>query len=143
MANQQIQLNGFNMKIKDNGDGTYSSTNAKVVFETQLFSALAVTDNQPHDSSQADVSGISGRKYLHFVNTLNQAVTVSVIGCISDGTNSVTLGAKSFAASTSGIITAVDIPALLEPLQKIVVRVQCSTAPSSGNISVFLEGVSA
>ncbi len=143
MANQQIVLNGFNMRIRDNGDGTYSTTNAKLVGEVQFQNALSITDTAVHSSATIDVSGYSGRKYLHVVHNLNQAITVTVVAYISNGTNGIVVGSKTLAANTSGIITAADIPALAEPVQQFAIQVQCSVAPASGTITILLEGVSA
>lgn len=142
MANTQINLNGYQMKIKDNGDGTYSTTTCSTTQEIQLLSALAVTDTVGHYSSIFDISNLSGRKYIHVASTLNQAATVSVLVYNSAGSGNVTIGSKSIAANTNGIITASDIANLSEPYSKMAVCVTCAVAPASGNINIWLEGVS-
>lgn len=142
MANTQINLNGYQMKIKDNGDGTYSTTICSPVQEVTAFNALAIIDTVNHDVT-IDVSNLSGRKVFLVCNTHNQAVTVSIIAATSSGTSCVTLGSKSVAATSYALISAADIATLVEPFMKLTVRTQCSVAPTSGNVTVWLEGVSA
>lgn len=143
MANAQISLNGNMMKIKDNGDGTYSTTTASIVQEIQLLNAVAIRNTSPNTSTTVDATALSSRKYFHVSNTLNQAVTIGVTVYTSDGNNGVVIGSKSIAAGTNGLITIADISTLSEPFNKISITATCSIAPASGSVSVWLEGVSA
>jgi hypothetical protein len=141
VANTQINLNGFPMKIKDNGDSTYSTTSCSPVQELTAVNALAITDTANHDVVM-DVSNLSGRKFLFINNTLNQSVTIQV-GIVSGSGLWFMLGSKTVTTSNYGIISASDMPLLVEPMMKMAIRISCSVAPTSGTVSVWIAGVSA
>lgn len=127
-------------KVDINGTPTVTLTGRNVQ-EKQGHNALAITDTTNKDSLMIDVSDLN-RKAIFVVNSLNQAVDVSLIIYTSDGINALTLGSpKTLAAGVWGLVTATDIPTLAEPVSKMKIRLKCAVAPSSGSISTWVEGV--
>lgn len=132
------------------------SLTGRNVQDIVLVNALAVTDTSTHSSGSINVSALSGRKIVTISSTLNQDTTVSIIARDQRG-NGVTMGTVTVAASTGGTIIAFVAPEgsisaksstgsftlLASPFWNMEIRVSCSTAPTSGSISVYLEGVSA
>lgn len=140
MSNTQISVNGYNMKIRDNGDSTYSTTTSKVVQATSVISALPITDTANHDSSVLDVSTFENVS-IFVCNLLNQAVTVQVLIIGPDGTSTYNVTTtKSVASNTSYLVSSVDIPVLTAPFTKMKVRLYCTTAPTSGTVYAWVEG---
>lgn len=103
--------------------------------------SLSITDTSNHDSATMDISSIGGRKCILVQNNLNQQVTISLIAGNSAWTATTIAGSKQIAANAVGIIAVSDIPLLEEPVQKVAIRAQCNTAPTTGSLSAWIEGV--
>lgn len=115
----------------------------KVVAELPLVSAQAVTTTSTQSSQNLNVSTLSGRKYIHVTNSHNQSCTLFVKAKNKSGAATVSLGSVTVSNLASRTITATDIPALLDPLQIIQIDFSFATAPTSGSLSAWVEGVSA
>ncbi|MCE4052033.1 hypothetical protein [Bacillus sp. Au-Bac7] len=113
------------------------------VIETSLITAVAVTSTTQQSSPIVNISNVSGRKYIHVTNSHNQACTIYLKVRNKAGTATVSLGSAVVQPLSSRTITIADIPALTEPLQNIQIDFAFATAPTSGSISAWVEGVSA
>ena len=126
---------------KYNSDGSTPTTIvgslAKEVKEINVFNALAIADIINHETI-VDVSTL-GRKTLHVVNSLNQSVAITLYVLRKDGYGYSALTTKTL---SSGNISynASDYPYLGEPVQKFAMRVVCTTAPTTGSITINIEG---
>lgn len=110
------------------------------VKEKIAHNGIAIIDTANYDQV-VDVSDME-RKSIFIVNLLNQQVTVTVYAMSQTGSFSVTLGTKTVAASTSGVITSSDsgMAALAEPCQRLKIRIAAAVAPTSGTITSYVEG---
>lgn len=140
-----------NGSVANEGDGINAdgSRNIRLVgrsYQEALFhNALAITDTASKDVAApagVDIAAISGRKTLMVFNTLNQPVIVSVLLKNSSGATA-NAGSKTIPATSFGVVTAADIPALADAWASISVRAQCSTAPTGGSLTINLQGVQA
>lgn len=133
-----------NLKINSNGDVVaLTEVTSRKTQEVVGHNAVAITTTANNDSANIDTSGMTGRKAVLVNNTLNQSVTISVIARTSTQSFGTILGSKSIAAATTGVVSAADIAALIEPWPIIQIRAVCATAPTSGSLSTVLEGVQA
>lgn len=123
------------------------SEQAKYFLEESLFNALAITDTSTHYSAIIDMRGIKG-KVLYFNNTLNQSVTLAVMGARTNAiTYGVTLGVTySLTAGNSVAIVAygsgggtVQNLGLQDTWPYLFVSATCSVAPTSGSLSGYSE----
>ena len=146
MADKLLDSTNSQLRLFDNGDGSYSAAiklTGRKVEEIILHNVLAIRDTANHNSSYIDISNLSGKKYLHITNDLDQSVDVTLL-IATAGTTDFALVAgqtKTITAGTWDTVTAADIRELAEPLQQLSVRLKCSIAPTTGTVTVFLEGV--
>ena len=121
------------------------TVSGRKVQEITVLNAVAITDTANHDSEIIDVSGISGKKYIFINNSLNQIITVTLIVYGSAGVVGVAVAPQkpTVGIDSTVILTSADIKELAEPLQRVKIRVACSTAPTSGSVYAYLEGVQA
>ena len=129
--------------------GQVTLTGRKAIQKT-LHNAIAITDTLAKDSAITEVADIPLRKILHVRNTLDQPVDISVFvysrlgdtGTTYYGPSNINSGTtKTVAAGVNMILTETDSPALNHPVQFMMVRAKCSVAPTTGSVSVWLEGV--
>lgn len=117
------------------------------IWTPQLISALAIRDTSSHDPTTdagatflADARFTPGGRILYVANTLNQAVTITLLASI-DGTaaNLVVVGTgKSVTATTSIWLDTADIAQLADPHSYIGVRAAAAVSPTSGTLTVWL-----
>ncbi|TYP67678.1 hypothetical protein [Paenibacillus methanolicus] len=90
-----------------------------------------------------DVSKLTGKKNLLVINKHDQPVEVYIYlhPKVKDGQFSIALDKVTIAANTSKVYDATDIPKLDALAQNMQAKVFCATAPTTGNITIFLEGV--
>jgi len=135
-------MNGFFVNdSKHDVNATVVGSLANQVQETLILNAVAIGDTVNHDSETINISNLGGRKNLLVKNTHNQSVNVSMVFYDSASFAAGVTVAVAVPNSASKIISATDIPQLLEPIQKIKVRLACTVAPTSGSANVYLEGV--
>jgi hypothetical protein len=120
--------------------------------EVRLVNALQIRDTNPHAGSPVDVSMYPGRKVLHISNTHNQTVSVTVTAYNANGGAGVSTASFSVTAGATAILTAAgtltggtftagsNFSLLGEPLQQISISATASTAPTSGQLDVWVEG---
>lgn len=115
------------------------------VQEIVYFNALAITDAANHDSGSPpyrDVSTIGGKKMLIAYNTTDQAITLNLLTSPISGSGALQVGQTfSLPSGQSKTITSADIRELGEPINRLGVRLKAGVAPTTGSVSVWLEGV--
>jgi hypothetical protein len=89
-----------------------------------------------------DVSALTGEKLIVLTTTLNQSVNLYVYA-EGPGYTYASVGTRNGIASGATVISSTDFGALRGPIQKLRIRVQATTAPTAGTISIFVEGVQA
>jgi hypothetical protein len=89
-----------------------------------------------------DVSALTGEKLIVITSTLNQPVTMTAF-IEGNGYTYVSGGSKAVLTNSPAVATSVDIPALKAPVQKLRIRIKADTAPTSGSVTVYIEGVQA
>lgn len=105
-----------------------------------IFSGIAITDTNTKTGSTIAVAGYT-KKVLSVVNTLNQTVTISLLGTSADGTTK-SLGSANVNASSGCFIgayfsgTGTTLPGLQEPMISIYATAVCATAPTSGTLTL-------
>lgn len=139
---QLMDVNGNPVSSANPLDIKQTGRNAQ---EVLFHNALAITDTANKDvnpPSGIDISTISGRKAIMVYSTLNQAVTISILVRNKAGL-AIIAGSKNIASQTYAVITSSDVTALADPWQNITLRAACATAPTSGTLTTFLQGVQA
>lgn len=145
---------GYN-ELRDNGDGTYSLlveitdaahvqqvSQKKTTATLTAHSAVSVRDTA-NNEVLVDVVDVTGEKLVVINSTLNQAVDISLFA-EGTGYTYITLGAaKNIAINGTGVISSGDIPGLRAPISKLRVRAKATVAPTTGNLSIYVEGVQA
>lgn len=127
------------MKLKDNGDGTYSTTTSKFVQVIQSHNAVSIRDTSNNDSSLIDVS-VSENKSVYVHNGLNQTLSVQLLIYSPDGTQYYAVPSpKTITAGSSYLITTADFLLLNAPICKIKVRLFCTVSPTSGAASAWVQ----
>ena len=140
MANSQINLNGNNMKIRDNGDTTFSTSIAKTNYYSQVYMNLTITDILNHFSSIIDVTMLENTS-IFINNGLNQSVTLQVMIYDPTSTYYYTVATtKTISGSSAYLVSSVDIPVLNTPFTKVKFNLYCSVAPTSGSVNAWLIG---
>lgn len=140
MPNTQVNLNGYMMKIRDNGDGTYSTTTGKTTQSLQSHNAVAIRDTANNDSALIDVSSFENKSVFVY-NGLNQALSAQLMVYNPDGTLLYLVpGAKTIATGSAYLISAADYALLSAPFMKMKVRLFCTVAPTSGITSSWVMG---
>ena len=107
--------------------------------DVYVFNALAITDTGIHNSARIDCTPYPGKKVLYVENTLNQAVNLTLFAYPSLGGGNA-YSAQNVAASTNVIIEPGVIAALDDPINNFILQAACTVAPTSGSLTVFLEG---
>jgi len=141
-------------ELRDNGDGTYSLlveitdaqhvqqvSQKKTVAQVAVHSAASIRDTANLDIV-VDVSQLSGEKVIVVSTTLNQTVNITAYAEGNGYTFAILGLAKGF-SSGAGILTSIDLPGLKAPIQKIRIRAACPTAPTTGSLNTYVEGVQA
>jgi hypothetical protein len=114
---------------------------------TAVISALAIRDTSTHDATTdsgytflLNVQNLAGAKELYVKNSLNQAVTITLEYSF-DGSTVATIGnaAPAIAASTNTTIDTSQIAELAGGFPYVCVQAQCSVAPTSGSLTVYVE----
>lgn len=152
---------------RENGDGTYSVntaiTDADGVLPIDLrdhgmnelnplvvrnystvatgHSAATIRDTAGLDVV-VDVSKMTGEKQIIVNTTLNQPVTMTAYAEGTGYTFAILGTGKAFSTG-AGIMTSAELPGLKGSSPKIRIRLACATAPTTGSVSTFIEGVQA
>ncbi|WP_067929529.1 hypothetical protein [Alicyclobacillus shizuokensis] len=122
------------------------SLTGRSVQEVTIINALAIADTNPHSSGNINVQSYSGKKSLFIVSSLNQSCTLSFnvrtlnLNGFTAATFNIQAGKYAFITAQTTAATG-SFAALDEPFSMIEVVLQCATAPTSGSISVYMEGV--
>lgn len=119
--------------------------------EIVTHSEVVIRDTANHQTDFIDVSMMPGKKILSVRNALDQAVTVSLFGPYrsnNTGGGGVVLGSVS--AGLSGYFIGRDtdmssdalrgVQVLNAPAYKIIIRLACAIAPTSGSVTAWLTG---
>lgn len=152
---------------RENGDGTYSEnvalTDSDAVLPVDLkYHGVSETDPlvvrnyssvaQGHNAATirdtagldvvVDVSKMTGEKQIIINTTLNQPVTMTAYAEGTGYTFAILGTGKAFSTG-AGIMTSTELPGLKGSSPKIRIRLACATAPTTGSVSTYIEGVQA
>lgn len=135
------------VKLIDNGDGTFSVAASitgslpNQVQEIPVVAGLAITDTSSH-SYVINTSTIGGRKSFVIVNTLNQTASVTFYGGTATTLPSSPLGSATNVLSGAAVVVGSNNAVSFgDPYSQMRAVITCSTAPTSGVISITCEGV--
>lgn len=112
------------------------------VQEITVVAGLAITDTSSH-SYVINTSTIGGRKSFIIVNTLNQTASVTFYGGTATSLPSSPLGSATNVLSGAAVVVGSNNAVSFgDPYSQMRAVITCSTAPTSGVISITCEGVS-
>jgi hypothetical protein len=106
--------------------------------------AVAIRDTANSDVT-VDVSKILGEKVVVVTNTTNQQINVNVYAKGTNYSYALALGAtaQAIAAGAAIVLSSNQFAFLKSPVPQLIIRASAATAPTSGSISTFVEGVQA
>ena len=131
-------LNAFNATLQD----VIDAIPQQAVATTWCHDALAITDTANYDAA-LNLTWCPGRRCIEVYNGCDQAVSITLL--VYDVPTGIELlyasDAQVVAANRNSHITAAAIPALLEPLQQLVLRANYTVAPTTGTLNTFVDAV--